>query len=96
MRSPAEAERDRAHSKTALCELRPVYYREEQRICAHVILCWLGIGFIGVAKARVGRTWSRLSTLLQPVSLESFVGLQGSFWPRSEFSGERKRTFGGG
>lgn len=74
-------------------ELRPVYHRTEQRIRAHVILCWLGLLLIRIAEVRTGRTWSRLRTLLQRIRLGSFVGPHGSFQQRSELSQEQKGIY---
>jgi len=74
-------------------ELRPVYHRTEQRIRAHVILCWLGLLLIRVAEVRTGRTWSRIRTLLQRIRLGSFIGPHGSFRQRSELSQEQKGIY---
>ena len=74
-------------------ELRPVYHRKEQRIRAHVILCWLGLLLIRVAEVRAGRTWTRMRTVLQRIRLGSFVGPHGSFRQRSELSQEQKGLF---
>ena len=74
-------------------ELRPVYHRKEERIRAHVILCWLGLLLIRVAEVRTGRTWSRVRTILQRIRLGSFVGPHGSFRQRSELTQEQKGIY---
>ena len=38
-------------------DLRPVYHRREDRIRAHVILCWLALLLARVAENAAGRTW---------------------------------------
>ena len=45
--------------KTSL-GLRPVYHHREDRICAHVQLCWLALLLIRVAETRTGDTWRNL------------------------------------
>ena len=42
--------------KTTL-ELRPVYHRLDERIRAHVVLCWLALLLVRVAELRTGKTW---------------------------------------
>lgn len=74
-------------------ELRPVYHRKEQRIRAHVLLCWLGLLLIRVAEVRTGKTWRRLRPRLQRIRLGSFVGAHGSFRQRSELSQEQKGIY---
>src|SRR6516162_2327952 len=41
-------------------DLRPVYHRKEERIRAHVILCWLALLLIRVAENAAGGTWPEL------------------------------------
>ena len=38
-------------------DLRPVYHRKEERIRAHVILCWLALLLIRIAETTAGDTW---------------------------------------
>ena len=45
--------------KTSL-GLRPVYHHREDRIRAHVQLCWLALLLIRVAETRTGDTWRNL------------------------------------
>jgi transposase len=45
--------------KTTL-ELRPVYHRKEDRIRAHIVLCWLALLLIRVAENRTQDTWRNL------------------------------------
>ena len=39
-------------------DLRPVYHRREDRIRAHVILCWLALLLIRVVENTTGRPWA--------------------------------------
>src|SRR3954470_2543899 len=40
-----------------ILELRPVYHRLEERIRAHVVLCWLALLLIRLIETRTGQTW---------------------------------------
>jgi transposase len=51
-----EAERAFRTMKSTLY-LRPVYHRLDDRIRAHVLLCWLALLLIRVAERRTGLTW---------------------------------------
>lgn len=74
-------------------ELRPVYHRKEERIRAHVLLCWLALLLIRVAEVRTSRSWARLRTLLQRIRLGHFVGPHGSFRQRSELSQDHRGLY---
>src|SRR5207302_2222445 len=41
-----------------IIDLRPVYHRLEERIRAHVILCWLALLLIRIIETTAGDTWS--------------------------------------
>lgn len=41
-----------------ILDLRPVYHRREDRIRAHVLLCWLALLLIRVAETSTGQTWN--------------------------------------
>jgi hypothetical protein len=45
--------------KTTL-DLRPVYHRLDERIRAHVLLCWMALLLIRVAETTTGRRWSAI------------------------------------
>jgi transposase len=69
-----EAERGFRDLKSTL-ELRPVFHRLEDRIRAHVLLCWLALLLVRVAERRCETTWRRIATELGRVHA---VTLQGS------------------
>ena len=54
-----EVERGWRDMKTTL-ELRPVYHHLEERIRAHVVLCWLALLLIRVIETRTGQTWNTI------------------------------------
>jgi hypothetical protein len=47
----------RKEVREQILDLRPVYYRLEERIRAHVLLCWLALLLIRIAETSTGQTW---------------------------------------
>jgi hypothetical protein len=72
-----EVERGWRDMKSTL-ELRPVFHRLENRIRAHVILCWLALLLIRVAETTVGDTWPNLRHELDRMHLGTFTGPAGT------------------
>src|SRR5207244_4519638 len=66
--------------------LRPVYHRLEDRIRAHVILCWLALLLIRIVKTTTSTTWSRLREDLQELHVGTFEGPAGTFRQRTELT----------
>jgi Transposase DDE domain len=60
-------------------DLRPVYHRLEQRIRAHVILCWLALLLIRIAETTAGATWNKITDELAQLTLGTFTGPAGTF-----------------
>ena len=60
-------------------DLRPVYHRLEQRIRAHVILCWLALLLIRIAETTAGATWNKITDELGQLTLGTFTGPAGTF-----------------
>lgn len=50
-------------------ELRPMYHRKDERIRAHVLLCWLSLLLIRVAENRTGRTWRDIRSTMKTMHL---------------------------
>ena len=67
-----------------IIDLRPVFHRREDRIRAHVLLCWLALLLIRVAETRTGHTWHRLREHLQRLHLATFTGSAGVYRQTSE------------
>jgi hypothetical protein len=67
-------------------DLRPVYHRKEERIRAHVILCWLSLLLIRVAETTCLSTWPQLRRELQRIALGTFTGPAGTFRQRTELT----------
>jgi hypothetical protein len=75
--------------KTSL-GLRPVYHHREDRIRAHVQLCWLALLLIRVAETRTGDTWRNLRHELDRMHLVTFATADGRVAQRSALTGDQK------
>jgi len=71
-----QVERGWRDMKTTL-DLRPVHHRKEDRIRAHVQLCWLALLLIRVAENQTGDTWRNLRRELQRLHQGTFRGSAG-------------------
>jgi hypothetical protein len=69
--------------KTTL-DLRPVFHRKQERIRAHVLLCWLALLLVRVAETTTGETWRNLRRELQRMHLGEFQGSAGRVLQRTE------------
>jgi hypothetical protein len=67
-------------------DLRPVYHRKEERIRAHVILCWLALLLARIAENATGDTWPELRRQLGRIAVGTFTGPAGTFRQRTEIS----------
>ena len=67
-------------------DLRPVYHRKEERIRAHVILCWLALLLARTAENACGATWPELRRELDRITVGTFAGAAGTFRQRTEIS----------
>ncbi len=67
-------------------DLRPVYHRKEQRIRAHVILCWLALLLIRITETTCQGTWPVLRRDLNRIALGTFTGPAGTFRQRTELT----------
>lgn len=65
-------------------DLRPVYHRREDRIRAHILLCWLALLLIRVAENTTGQTWNRLRAELQRLQAATFTGPAGTYRQTTE------------
>jgi hypothetical protein len=69
-----------------ILDLRPVYHRKEDRIRAHVLLCWLALLLIRIIETSCEDTWPRLRRDLERIHLGTFTGPAGSFAQRTEIT----------
>ncbi|MGZ6589885.1 MAG: IS1634 family transposase [Solirubrobacteraceae bacterium] len=80
-----EIERAWRDMKTTL-DLRPVHHRKEDRIRAHVLLCWLALLLIRIAETHTGDTWRNLRDELERLHLGTFAGQAGHSRQRTELT----------
>jgi len=80
-----EIERGWRDMKTTL-DLRPVRHRKEDRIRAHVILCWLALLLIRLAETQTEQTWRNLRDELQRLHLGTFTGPAGTSRQRTQLT----------
>nr|WP_245718515.1 transposase [Nocardia miyunensis] len=73
-----EVERGWRDMKSVL-DLRPVYHRLEERIRAHVVLCWLALLLVRIAETRTGATWNTTRRELDRIHVGTFTGSAGTF-----------------
>jgi Transposase DDE domain len=77
-----------------IIDLRPIYHRREDRIRAHVLLCWLALLLIRIAETTTGRTWTHLRAELQRLHVGTFTDPAGTFRQRTELTAEQKAILG--
>lgn len=69
-----------------IIDLRPVYHRLEERIRAHVILCWLALLLIRIIETTTGDTWNNIRRHLDRLHLGTFTGPAGTFQQCTELT----------
>jgi hypothetical protein len=74
-------------------DLRPVYHRLEDRIRAHVILCWLALLLVRVAETTTGQTWPTLRRDLDRLHVGTFTGPAGTFRQRTDLTKAQQDLF---
>jgi Transposase DDE domain len=67
-------------------DLRPVYHRREDRIRAHVVLCWLALLLARITENACGQTWPELRRELDRIHVGTFTGSAGTFRQRTELT----------
>jgi transposase len=71
-----EVERAFRTLKTTL-DLRPVYHRRDDRIEAHVFLCFLALLLVRIAERKTGLTWDRICTVMERLHRIEFFSKDG-------------------
>ena len=85
-----QVERGWRDMKTTL-DLRPVHHRKEDRIRAHVQLCWLALLLIRIAENQTGDTWRNVRRELQRLHQGTFRGNAGLAQKSSETTAAQLR-----
>jgi transposase len=81
----AEVERAFRTLKTTL-DLRPLYHRKEERIRAHVLLCYLALLLVRIAERESGETWDKIRSILERCHLGEFSSKDGRIFQRTELT----------
>jgi transposase len=87
-----EAERSFRTMKSTLY-LRPVYHRLDDRIRAHVLLCWLALLLIRVAERRSDTTWRTIRIELQRIHQVTLTGPAGRLHQSTQVTEVQERIF---
>ncbi|MGH2499760.1 MAG: IS1634 family transposase [Candidatus Limnocylindria bacterium] len=80
-----EAERSFRDLKGTLL-LRPVFHRKDERIRAHVLICFLALVLVRLAETRTGETWRTLRAELGQIRQGHFRSTDGEFTQTSELT----------
>ena len=72
-------------------KLRPVFHHREDRIRAHVQLCWLALLLIRVAENTTDDTWRNLRNELDRIHLVTLNTADGRVAQRSALSSGQKK-----
>jgi hypothetical protein len=71
--------------------MRPVFHRKEDRIRAHVLICFLALVVIRVAELRAGDTWRTIGDELGRIKLGHFRSPDGEFTQRTELTQDQRQ-----
>jgi hypothetical protein len=80
-----EVERAFRTLKTTL-DLRPLYHRKDERIEAHVFLCFLALLLVRIAERQTGQTWDQIRAVLERIHLGEFFSKVGRILQRTELT----------
>jgi len=78
-----------------ILDLRPVYHRLEDRIRAHVLLCWLAMVLIRYAENESGFTWHKIIGMIDSIRLGKIGTKAGTFWYTTALNDESRALFKG-
>jgi hypothetical protein len=85
-----EAERGWRDIKSTI-DLRPVYHRREDRIEAHVQLCWLALLLLRVAETETAYTWRNLRNEMDRMHLVTLATSAGTVAQRTELTHRQRQ-----
>jgi len=84
-----EAERSFRDLKGTLL-LRPVFHRKDDRIRAHVLICFLALVLVRLAETRTGTTWRTIRAELGQIRQGHFRSADGQFAQTSELTASQR------
>ena len=70
--------------------LRPVFHRKDERIRAHVLICFLALVIIRVAETRTDQTWRTIRAELGTIRQGHFRSRDGEFTQTSELTARQR------
>jgi transposase len=85
-----EAERSFRDLKGIL-RLRPIYHRLEERIRAHILICWLALLLIRLCERQAGDTWRNLRRELERLHLVTLAGAAGQVQQTTRLTPEQRQ-----
>ncbi len=74
-------------------EVRPVYHRKEDRIRAHVTLCFLALVLVRVAERATSQTWPAIQRQLDRIHLIDLTGSSGTVQQRTEIDQDQHALY---
>lgn len=88
-----EAERSFRDLKGILA-LRPVFHSKDDRIRAHVLICFLALVIVRVAETRTGETWRTIRAELGTIRQGLFRSDDGQFTQTTELTARHRKLLG--
>jgi hypothetical protein len=85
-----EAERSFRDLKGIL-RLRPVFHSKDDRIRAHVLICFIALVIVRVAETRTGQTWRTIRSELGTIRQGVFRSQDGEFTQTSELTATQRQ-----
>ena len=74
-------------------DVRPIHHRLEDRIRAHVLLCWLAMLLIRVAENEAGQTWHLIHQQLRRLEVGIHQTRSGEVWQTNRPTDDLERLF---
>jgi len=68
---------------------RPLYNRKDERIEAHVLLCYLSLFLVRIAERETGETWDHIRSVMERCHLGEFSSKDGRLLQRTELTAEQ-------
>jgi hypothetical protein len=84
-----EAERSFRDLKGIL-RLRPIYHRLEERIRAHIVICWLALLLVRLIERQAGDTWRNTRRELERLHLVTLAGAAGQVQQTTRLTPEQR------
>jgi transposase len=84
-----EAERSFRDLKGIL-RLRPIFHRLEERIRAHILICWLALLLVRLCERQIGDTWRNVRRELERLHLVTLAGAAGQVQQTTQLTSEQR------